>query len=683
MGRYQITASDGSKYEINADDDGQAQRLETYINEQIGSGNTDPALWQPPENAVVDMRYSREQVRKAQNDQVRGKGGYRDLLEQGVSFGLSDELTGVANYLASGGAGGSYELGRDAERLRIDEARRNTGWGGTAAEIGGGLLGAAPARAGQALLTLGNAAVAGLKGGAIAGGAAGFGSGNGTADSLVKAGLGAVAGSALGGLLPIGVGVVGNRIAGLNRLFGDRATLSRQIVGDAIEADGSTPASVGQRLIAAAQRQTPLSIADTGENTRGLLASVSRRPGPARSIARPAIEQRQAEQSDRVVGAIGRDLGRVGNVRQESERLLEEARTASAPLYDDFRAQPGRTSDELEAILQTPAGRSALSRAQTIAANERRDPTALGFDLNDQGEVILARNSSPETLDLVKRGLDDLLEDARDPITGRINYTPSLRAIEDVRKSLIREADNLYPQYGAARAAFAGPASVEEALQLGRQSLNMSAEDLDAAISRMQPAEVEQFGLGLRAAMADNINRAGDSANVVNRLLGTPRKREALSRAFGGEEGFNNFLATMADEREISRTSQSVLGGSQTAERLAADAQTSDGGLAETAAGVALRGVSQPLGLLGDALKALGEVGRFGAGDAGNQTREGVAALLTETDPSVLYELQRSIRRALVERKARERVVNRTTGKLGAGVGANTGLALGSFEQAQ
>src|SRR3546814_13775309 len=75
---------------------------------------------------------------------------------------------------------------------------------------------------------------------------------------------------------------------------------------------------------------------------------------------------------------------------------MEGARRDAAPFYDAFNAQHARTSPELEAMLQTPAGRQALAQARTIAANEGRDPYAPGFDLDIAGNIILPSAPSPD-----------------------------------------------------------------------------------------------------------------------------------------------------------------------------------------------------------------------------------------------------------------------------------------------
>lgn len=668
MARYNITSPDGKEtITVEGPDDATPQELQKFAGQQFGG------------------KYAKNPVEirspvQSGNDMLKNKPGYQDLLMQGASFGFADEIAGGVNALMNPMTTGAYAQGRDSVRARVDEARQNTGWTGTAAEIGGGLLGGIPRAGAGAILSIGQAIKRGVTTGAGLGALAGFGSGEGAVDSLIKSGVGAAGGAALGGALPVAANVIGSRVAGMRRLMGsDTGGLARQLVGESIAADASTPALVGARLSQAADRGTPLAIADTGENARGLLASVARRPGGARTIAREAIGTRQAEQSDRVVGAIGRDLGPVGYVPQVSDDITEAGRRIAKPLYEEAYASPIEMTPQLAQILETPAGKQGLNKSMTIAKNEGRDPTALGFDTTEDGEAILTSVPTLETLDLVKRGLDDLVEDFRDPVTRRLNLNSMGRSIDDVRKGLIGEADRQVPVYGQARAAFAGQAGQRDALELGKASLNASADDIGRATTPLNEAEKQQFALGFRSAMAENLGRATDGASVAQRMLGTPRKREALKKLFGGSDEFSRFLATMNDERATTETYRSVMTGSQTAERMAADAQTGDAGLVESAVGAGLRGVTQPVGLLGDALKALRDVGQFGAGRAGDQTRESVAALLTESDPAMLTELARTIKRAQVRQKALSRGVNRTTGKLGATIGNEFGLATGAL----
>src|SRR3546814_18037954 len=89
-----------------------------------------------------------------------------------------------------------------------------------------------------------------------------------------------------------------------------------------------------------------------------------------------------------------------------------------------------------------------------------------------EGNVILTSSPSPQTIDLVKRGFDDVLEGSRDPTSGRLNLDAGGRAVEGLRQRYLGEADRLYPDtYPQARAASAGPASGHASLSAGQQSV--------------------------------------------------------------------------------------------------------------------------------------------------------------------------------------------------------------------
>ncbi len=133
-------------------------------------------------------------------------------------------------------------------------------------------------------------------------------------------------------------------------------------------------------------------------------------------------------------------------------------------------------------------------------------------------------------------------------------------------------------------------------------------------------------------------------------------------------------MQTLRDERAGQLTYNAVATGSQTAERLAADAGTNDAGLAEAAMEVALKGADSPGAAIMDAINRLRDADRFGAGEAGERARESVASLLVETDPTVLRELIRASQRAA----ARQRVQARRGGQRAVRGGQNVGRIVGT-----
>lgn len=618
-----------------------------------------------------------------------------------ASFGLSDDGAGVGNVIGNilrlpfnplKGAPnpktnpirpldikGAFERGKASYKRETDRAWEEMPNASKAAAAAGivAAMKFPAVRSGKGVQTLREGVKTGAKTGALYGGLTGFGGSDG---NIIERGVSSLFGAGGGALLGAGLPVLfagGERLVnGARGMFGRGRPVAPKVIAQAFEADGVTPAQVGARVAEARARGVPLAAIDAaGDNTRDLGASISRHPGPGKTIIRDMAVPRQEGQADRLTGAIERDLGPIVNPRQQSERLMQEASEAADPFYAAFRANPGRDSPELHSLLQTPAGRDALNRARLIAANERRDPTKLGFDLDDAGETVLRGMPSPETVDLVKRGLDDIIEQARDDVTGRIKYTPYLRSVEAVRANLVGEADRLHPNYKAARQAFAGPAAAEEALRLGQKALNMPARDIEAAVARMSPAELQQFRLGYRVALSDKINRSGDYGDKVRLLTGTPEKRRALARAFDGEEGLDNFARTVADEALAQRTYQAVAGNSATAGRQLVDEATNDAGLFGTAADTAVSTGSPTATFLATLGSMLRGARNDRTGKLGEEVRGQIAAALAESDPAILREALRQAQKA----RAAERLGARVNQRVALRSGAAGGITAGSL----
>lgn len=627
---------------------------------------------------------------KAQRDKLHGAAGYKDLVTHGATFGLTDEVSGVGNMLMNAikapfssqvdfDPSTAYAAGKQAEKMRLADARRRTGGAGTAAEIAGGFIGAGPGRAIQAAPNLLGRVRQGAKAGALAGGVGGFGYGEGIEGKAVSAGAGAGLGALIGSALPVAGEVISNRVSGMRRLLGRDPGLPRRIISEAIAGDANTPRAVGDAMTAAQRRGVPMMLADTGENARGLLASVSRRPGASRTIARDAVIGRQEGQADRLAGAITRDLGPVSNPYQVADDLMAQARTRAAPLYEQAYSGPTPSPERIAPILNRPSVRKAMANAHRLAAEEGVDPTKLGFALNNANEVTLTREPSMQTLDYVKRGLDDVVEAYRDPTSGRLNLDTEGRAVNNTLRMLLGEMDKANPAYRQARAAYAGPTSGIGALQKGIKALSKGADDITAQTANMTPYELDLYRLGVRRSMSDLVSSKGDYADKVNALMGTPKKRQALERLFGGRGEFRNFIDTLADERAAGLTYRSVATGSQTAERMAADELTGDAGLAETAMDIALRGKDGIWSSVLGALQKLRDIDRFGAGQAGEATRESIAALLTETDPAILRELIDAATRAGVLQAQRATSSTQNAARIGREAGRLSGMGIGKM----
>jgi len=486
---------------------------------------------------------------------------------------------------------------------------------------------------------------------------------------------GMVAGAGVGAALPVAGQIASPVVGGVRRLLRGGEGLAVERIAESLASDNITPAAAGDIMDQARARGVPRMLADTGENTRRLLGSVYRQPGSARTMVRESLHGRQLAQGERLQNAISRDLGPVGNVAQQSDDLIQGASARAGPLYDAAYAAPGAGAvlPQIQPFLERPSMRGALGRARTIAAEEGRDPTSLGFDLDPEGNATLTRVPSWQTLDYAKRGIDDVLEGFRDKTTGRLRLDEHGRAIDATRRDFLRTVDSVNPDYGAARAAYAGPARERDALRLGQTMVNAADGDIERAVSRMSDSEREQFALGMRSKISENLARRTDGGDKVGYLSNSPQRRAILQRVAGPGADVERFASTLADEDAAGQTYRAALTGSPTAINMADDELVGDPGVAIQAAGKFIRGAKGGglTGGLANLLAPLLDAQRFGVGRAGDRVREGIASLLLETEPGALNTALQGLQDLEVRNTARSARVGR--------IGLQSSNALGSL----
>lgn len=648
------------------------------------------APWGPDfERAIIerDQHGARGQVgavptltpegRRAQElDRFGGQQGLGRQLQHGAVLGLDDEAAGVAGIIRNAvvapfsssvdfDPAGAYRFERDVDRIRLQGARDRGGWLGTGAEVAGSLLSLRPGLAGgggaggiggsptlgSRFRALGGRMMTGARSGAAIGAGYGFGEGEGAQGSLVGSLTGAAGGGILGAGAPVlgaGLRMGGRGARGLTRIIrGVNPEVAPRAVGQAIDYDASTPRLVAQQMQEAQANGVPAMIADSGENARGLLAASARAPGRARTVAGSALDERQAGLHDRVTGAIERDLGPVTDPHQVSEQLMTGARAKAGPLYEAAYSVPGapRFADNVRELLGRPSMRNAMSRARAIADEEGRDPTAMGFDFDAEGNVVLGRGPSWQTLDYVKRGLDDVIESGRNEVTGRLRLDEVGRAVNDTQREFLRQIDAANPAYAQARAAYAGPARANGALSRGLKSLNMSADDIAHNTENLAPHEMDLFRHGMRRAMAERVASLGDNADVVRALVGTGKRRAALARVFGGGAQFDRFVSTLQAEQRGFETFRKARLGSPTAANVQDDNALNSAAIAGALDLVSTGGAATALNTTARAIN-------IGRGRIANNAQQEIAAILSENSPARLLELAREARRQAVRGNA-------------------------------
>lgn len=571
----------------------------------------------------------------------RATGGAVDqLAEQAPGSALVGSLLGSA----AGAAGGEALLGKLALRAGFAPAVAATG-----------AAAAVPASGSLVAHALANPVTADAAFGAISGANADPQAD--IAQSLVNGVVGGVlgaGGSVLGRkvIAPVAARAIAPLVPAINSGL-DRVGLgSRQLTTPAAPVAGPVAQalttarrggldSIRSQLSEAADLGVPMTLADTSPGLRSLAGASVRRSASAAQLAEDVLVPRARGQIDRFGQAVERDLGPVANIPQQFEDLTQQARIAAAPLYDQAYGQAVPHTPELGAVLGTPFGRQALARAQTIAANERRNPAELGFAQDEAGNVMLnpqpnrqvadhlaardalddaqaayrAARATPgvdmaaalnrvelarenmrtaeqalraapdptqaasvpaytqQTLDYVKRGMDDVLEAQRNPLTGRMQLDESGRAQNQVRGQLLSENDALNPAYADARAAYAGPVQARDAMTRGQDALGLTPDELRMQVASQSPEHLAQMQLGYRSQLVENANNLRTAGNPFDAAstLGTPAAVSRLQALHPENPSVANLLRQADLERNLARTNNKVLGNSDTAERTLAD----------------------------------------------------------------------------------------------------------------
>ena len=345
---------------------------------------------------------------------------------------------------------------------------------------------------------------------------------------------------------------------------------------------GSPSATDALKLVEAAKK--PISLTDvTGENTRALAGRVARQPGEARNTAQAFLQGRDEQAAARLSDDIGRYVSGGPTMHQAAEALLQARSAASKPAYEAARSLQGVWSPRLEQFLEDPVIKSGLQRGyelerlQALAEGRPITTTQLGVNLDTEGNIRMLDKPNMRLLDMAKQGLDAMIADERNEITGRLSARGV--ALNAVRKAYIDEMDALDPKgvYKAARQAWAGYSASLDALRMGRSVFKMPPEETAAEIERMSPANREFYRMGVADMLRERLAKAGLSADEAKQLIKNPWMRDQLKPAFKSPDDFNAFVDAVTQESKMFGTRQKVLGGSPTAERLAEDASPESG----------------------------------------------------------------------------------------------------------
>ncbi len=365
------------------------------------------------------------------------------------------------------------------------------------------------------------------------------------------------------------------------KTFQDVDLQASDVVGKRIAQDvkygGPTATEAMKKLTEGRKIGKPLTIADVGEENIGALGGyVSRQPG-SRSLARSFLEARDKAASERLAQDVGKYVFSGPTMLKTTDDLLKSRSAAARPLYQQAEALQGVWSPRLEEFIADSDVRRGLARGyrlerlDALAEGRKFDPTQLGVDLDFQGNIVMKRVPNMRVLDMGKRGLDAMIADERDSITGRLSALGM--ELNKVKHSYVDVIDSLDRSgvYRAAREAWAGPSQSLDSMRWGRTIFNRPPEETAREFSKLPPNDQEFARLGVADMLRERIAKTGFSGNEARAVIKNAWTRDQLRPIFRSDDEFEKFSDAVMAEHMMAGTTAKMTRGSQTAERVVED----------------------------------------------------------------------------------------------------------------
>jgi hypothetical protein len=338
-------------------------------------------------------------------------------------------------------------------------------------------------------------------------------------------------------------------------------------------------------------------IGPRGEYALGALA---RRDGQTATALGNEMAARGAAQPDRMLADYATAAGvHPSAALGDLESFVSHNQKAADPLYRQaFAANPSIASPEIDRILETPAGRKALSAARDLMQNDQSLMGVSSPDLLEQareaGQEIpwkggVADGLKLRSLDYVKRALGDQVSAAYRAgnktegnilagLKGRlVTALDNADATAAAGPNSMKAAGGLYKQ---ARAKAGEYLSAQEQFANGQDfilSPKVTAKQMADHLADLGPADAHAF----KGGVANKLFNVAQNGRLSPRMFSAPSVRGKLEAVLGPDKA-QDFIANMQREAQMADFArrQSPGAGSGTAGWQAAMAEQDAGATA-------------------------------------------------------------------------------------------------------
>ncbi len=593
----------------------------------------------------------------------------RDMLRsivQGATGGFGDEIAGQLFGNKTKQDMRTNDAVFHAAHPVIDMASRALPLIGGGALAGGGE--AAAEGAGVASRVLGGAAKA-IPAAATVGGVTAAGDSN--APTLAGRAAAAVPGAVVGG---VGGGLLGALGGGVNAALASRAAkaaataagpdlapaLDQPLVREGLSkaaASSGGPDALRAVLddIVKSGRGPQATISDLSPQMRAFADNAATLSPDVHSVLQELTTARQAGQSTRLLGDVRSNLGEEPSLAGIQNDLKEsrQAWAAGPEGYGRLHADETPVNiDTFKAALNKPVIKTAWETAQ------RADEIKPGSPLDHLWQHLSGKRASdlPDnaTSDELRQFVGDgtgaptfnTVQSFRQELDDRISAAFNAgkgglaKALKTVRGAVTDALGDQFEGFSAVDKEYAQRVGWERALEAGAKAFN--SDDVTGIQQEMAklPADAQDFyRRGMAAKLAEQLAGSQTNRDVAKRLLeGGPADQFKIDAIFGPKAA--EFRGALAAERTMAQL-RGATGGSPTAPRMFAAAQSAPGGL--TAGDVVRAAVFPKYGFARMAAKAAANKLGQSAAQAVQTQATAALPLLTTQGPDAIMRLLASL----------------------------------------
>jgi hypothetical protein len=427
-------------------------------------------------------------------------------------------------------------------------------------------------------------------------------------------------------------------------------TYAQQKVGEALIRDVPEPLTGANALTRAQARLLKLGpearIADVGgQSARNLLDVQATLPGTTATAVERAIRERQVGRAGRLMQASDETLGTQGaQFTQSIENFANKRYQESRPYYAVVDAANLSVDNNLINLLKKSGS------MQRDAENLYRKQTGLDIDLSalKYGEQV-----PMNVLDTLKQTLYDSAQALKR--TGNNNDALATDKIRvDLTDLLVNKSPKIGGQsaYGLAMKTYAGPSQMMDAADVGRMVMKGDILDVQQATKGMSQSELEAYRIGVLQALRQQTGTEAGQTSLL-KFYKEPATQDRLKAAFGND--YKAFSAAVLREGQLKKM-ESAGRGSQTAARLAGQADLDVAPLAQTAGAVAS---GSPMAIVTAATNLARQT------QTPEAVRNEIGRILLSRDPQQLTQLAEIIRKMNESRARAAGVAGRGAGQIG------------------